>query len=158
MEEYYNVLKVQNKLDCSKDDVRNLVEDLDKDKEGKVSIKDFVSHPIISQAVFDTIDRNKDGQVSKGELKLAAKGMSMRELVEIINEIDKDNDGLLSFDEVKAISKRAYAIRAKSKPSDRDRDKKSSSSSSSSSKSSSKSSSSSSKSSSSKNSSSSRRK
>ncbi len=59
--------------------------------------------------MFETIDKNKDGFVSKGELKLAAKGMSMKDLIEIINEIDKDNDGQLSFEEVKAINKKAYA-------------------------------------------------
>ncbi len=65
--------------------------------------------PIISQAVFDTIDKNKNGFVSKGELKIAAKGMSMKDLIEIINEVDKDNDGQLSFEEVRAINKKAYA-------------------------------------------------
>jgi len=88
--------------------------------------------PIISRSVFESIDKNKDGFVSKGELRMAAKDMSLKELVDIINEviaaafirvrtvfsfiinpyhvkIDKDSDGKLNFEEVKAISKRAYS-------------------------------------------------
>ena len=39
VEEYYNVLKLQNKLDTSKDEIKKLVEDLDMDKDGQIKIK-----------------------------------------------------------------------------------------------------------------------
>ena len=65
--------------------------------------------PIISQAVFDSLDRNKDGFVSKGELKLKLKtDMSMKELGELIDELDANSDGKLTFDEVKAITTETY--------------------------------------------------
>jgi hypothetical protein len=37
--------------------------------------QDFMTVPIMSQAVFDEMDKNKDGLVSKGELKLAQRGI-----------------------------------------------------------------------------------
>ena len=58
--------------------------------------------------MFYSIDRNKDGYITKGELKLACKGFDMKKLSEIISAIDKDNDGKLTFDEVKEIAKRAH--------------------------------------------------
>lgn len=65
--------------------------------------------PIISQAVFDSLDRNKDGFVSKGELKLKLKtDMSMKELSQLLDEIDANSDGKLTFDEIKAIAKKSY--------------------------------------------------
>ena len=39
VDEYYNVLKLQNKVDISKDDIRKMCADLDMDKEYKVAIK-----------------------------------------------------------------------------------------------------------------------
>lgn len=38
-DEFYNVIKIQNKIDCSKDDIAKMIKDLDPDKEHKVSIK-----------------------------------------------------------------------------------------------------------------------
>ena len=80
-----------------------------------ISFQDFIDMPIISQAVFDAMDRNRDGYVSKGELKLASKNISMKELSEIIDEIDTDNDGKLNFEEVKAVNKRAHQTVMKAK-------------------------------------------
>lgn len=65
--------------------------------------------PIISQAVFDSLDRNKDGFVSKGELKLKMKtDMTMKQLGDLIDEIDANSDGKLTYDEVKEITKKSY--------------------------------------------------
>ena len=68
-----------------------------------------MTEPIISQAVFDSMDRNKDGFVSKGELKLAKKGCTLQELNDVINEVDKHSDGKLTFEEVRAINRKARA-------------------------------------------------
>ena len=69
--------------------------------------------PIISEAVFSAMDRNKDGFVSRGELKLALQDISLKDLMAIIDEIDEDNDGKLTYDEVKAISKRAHEFKVR---------------------------------------------
>ena len=72
--------------------------------------QDFATQPIISEAVFYSIDRNKDGYITKGELKLASRGTSMKKLSEIIDEIDNNSDGKLTLEEVKAIAKKANVI------------------------------------------------
>ena len=64
--------------------------------------------PIMSQAVFDAMDKNKDGLVSKGELHLAQRGISMKELADILQELDNDGDGKLTFDEIKSVIRSGY--------------------------------------------------
>lgn len=43
-----------------------------------------MSIPIMSRSVFDQMDKNKDGLVSKGELRLAQKGFNLKDLAEIL--------------------------------------------------------------------------
>ena len=45
------------------------------------------------------MDRNKDGYITKGELKLAKKKMSMKEVDKTIKDYDLDNDGKLNYEE-----------------------------------------------------------
>ena len=59
--------------------------------------------PIMSQSVFENMDKNKDGFVSKGEMRLAQKNISMKDLAEILQELDNDGDGKLTFDEIKSV-------------------------------------------------------
>lgn len=54
---------------------------------------------IFSEAAFKAMDRNKDGYITKGELKLAKKKMSMKEVDETIKDYDLDNDGKLNYEE-----------------------------------------------------------
>ena len=39
VKDLYNVVKLQNKIECSKDDIEELAEELGKDRHGNVSIK-----------------------------------------------------------------------------------------------------------------------
>ena len=52
------------------------------------------------------MDRNKDGYITKGELKLAKKKMSMKEVNETIKDYDLDNDGKLNYEEFLQSSKK----------------------------------------------------
>ena len=61
--------------------------------------------PIISEEVFNSMDRNKDGFVSKGELKLAQQKVSMKELASVIDSLDADHDGKLTMEELKTGTK-----------------------------------------------------
>ena len=45
------------------------------------------------------MDRNKDGYITKGELKLAKKKMTMKEVDQVIKEYDIDQDGKLNYEE-----------------------------------------------------------
>ena len=76
--------------------VAKACEHLPRSKTGKIKIEDFINLPIMSEEVFKTFDRwnlylkrrsdlydnfrNKDGFISIGELKLANKKHSMREI------------------------------------------------------------------------------
>ena len=60
--------------------------------------------PIISESVFIAMDRNKDGYVSRGELKLAQRNLSRDELNAIIEAADVNGDGKLTFEEVKQVA------------------------------------------------------
>ena len=102
-------------MDCTKNDIRKLVADLPMDKEYRVSINDFCKVPILSDEVFKAMDRNGDGQVSKGEIKLAKKNLSMKEIEELINDIDEDGDGKLTYEEMKKVFSKMSQKREKEK-------------------------------------------
>ena len=56
-------------------------------------IEEFLNLPIISEETFAAIDRNKDGFLTKGEIKLTNKNASMSEVLEVSEEgIDKTDD------------------------------------------------------------------
>jgi len=98
-DEYFNVLKIQNGVECSKEEVKTVCLPLPCSKEGKIKIRDFLYLDIHSEAAFKAMDRNKDGYITKGELKLAKKKMSMKEVDATIKDYDLDNDGKLNYEE-----------------------------------------------------------
>ncbi len=116
-DEYFNVLKIQNGVECSKEEVKTVCLPLPCSKEGKIKIRDFLYldihrlvvfrcqmrnfnlNYIFSEAAFKAMDRNKDGYITKGELKLAKKKMSMKEVDATIKDYDLDNDGKLNYEE-----------------------------------------------------------
>ena len=75
--------------------------------------------PIISEDVFNAMDRNKDGFVSKGELKLAQRDISMNRLAAIIDSIDSDGDGKLNYAELKAALNKEFDAELKKAESSR---------------------------------------
>ena len=54
-------------------------------------VEEFINLPIISEETFNAIDRNKDGFLTKGEIKLTNKNASMSEVLEVRSDqgIDK---------------------------------------------------------------------
>lgn len=56
--------------------------------------------------LFQAIDRNNDGYISKGELKLARKKIDMSEIDKVIRENDIDKDGKLSLEEFEKSAER----------------------------------------------------
>ena len=77
------------KMDLTKDDIRKIVVDLPMDKNYKISVQDFCRTPILSDEVFKFMDRNNDGQISKGELKLARKSLTLKQIDHLIKKLDK---------------------------------------------------------------------
>ena len=79
----YNVLKIMNKVDISPDQVFAILEHLPKKRNGKIKVEEFLNLPIISEDAFKAIDRNRDGFLSRGELKLTNKNATMGEVNEV---------------------------------------------------------------------------
>ncbi len=71
--------------------------------------------PIISEAVFLAMDKNKDGYVTRGELKLAQRSLSKPQLDAIIDEVDTDGDGKLTFQEISQIARKVKQKQAKTR-------------------------------------------
>merc|ERR1712059_46629 len=102
VDDLYNVVKVPCKVDVTKTDIRKVVADLPMDKNYKVSIEDFCKTPILSDNVFVSMDKNNDGQISKGELRLARKNLTMKQIESIMNQLDINGDGTISLEEIKS--------------------------------------------------------
>jgi len=98
-DEFFNVLKLQNGVECTKDEVRGVCGPLPCTKDGKIKIRDFLYLDVHSESAFKAMDRNKDGFITKGELKLAKKKMTMKEVDSVIKEYDLDHDGKLNYEE-----------------------------------------------------------
>ena len=52
-------------------------------RNGKIQVYEFINLPIISEDAFKAIDRNKDGFLTRGELKMSNKSASMGEVGEV---------------------------------------------------------------------------
>eukprot|EP00090_Calanus_glacialis_P006313 TRINITY_DN14932_c0_g1_i1.p1 TRINITY_DN14932_c0_g1~~TRINITY_DN14932_c0_g1_i1.p1 ORF type:complete len:153 (-),score=67.88 TRINITY_DN14932_c0_g1_i1:137-595(-) len=98
-DEFFNVLKLQNGVECTKEEVKTVCGPLPCTKDGKIKIRDFLYLDIHSESAFRAMDRNKDGYITKGELKLAKKKMTMKEVDQVIKEYDIDQDGKLDYNE-----------------------------------------------------------
>ncbi|XP_075213916.1 neo-calmodulin-like [Lycorma delicatula] len=94
------------------------MEVLDKDKDGKVDIKDFLEHMQARKKetrleairfTFEMWDSNADGFIERGDLKNMLKAVgeepSDAKVDKILNASDNDKDGKLSFSEFKEIFK-----------------------------------------------------
>ena len=71
------------------------------DKNYKIIIQDFCRLPILSDDVFKAMDKNNDGEVSKGELKLAKKDLTMKQIQSIMSKLDNNGDGTISWKEMR---------------------------------------------------------
>ena len=64
IKEWFNVIKIQNKLDISLEKLTKICDHLPRQgKADKIKITDFINLPILSEEAFQAIDRNKDTAV-----------------------------------------------------------------------------------------------
>ena len=66
--------------------VFKILQHLPRKRNGKIKIEEFIELPIISEDAFKAIDRNKDGLITKGELKLTNKDASMGDVTEVCSQ------------------------------------------------------------------------
>ncbi len=51
-----------------------------KDREGRIRVNDFLFTDVHSRDVFQVFDKNKDGYITKGELKVMKKNFSIKDI------------------------------------------------------------------------------
>lgn len=96
--------------DHSAPPLRLLIEKADADKDGKVTFEEMKAlRPSITQEQFKTLDRNKDGVLTKEDAPAAPRTMKEgskepNPMAGFIERADKDKDGKASYDEVKAVA------------------------------------------------------
>jgi len=86
-------------LSCQHKKVSAICSHLPRNKQGKMRIDEFINLPILSEEAFDALDKNHDGFLTKGELKLANKDATMSDVQKVIDEYDFDKDGKLNMAE-----------------------------------------------------------
>jgi Ca2+-binding EF-hand superfamily protein len=100
-------------FDVKKQEIRKIMQDLDKSVNEKLNYNEFLSimTPKMSEKdtrdeilkIFRLFDEDQTGKISFRNLKKVAlelgEGLSDDELHEMIEEADRDGDGLINFDE-----------------------------------------------------------
>ena len=101
-------------LFCSSEDLENIMELIDVDKNGYIEYQEFISATISKEKIlteenltrsFEMFDKDNNGKITPLELKLVL-GQNLEEendhvWKEIISDIDLDGDGEISFYEFK---------------------------------------------------------
>merc|ERR1712045_825557 len=95
-------------------EAENIIKSVDTDGSGEVEFSEFAQvwqRKLLSvnesyiHAVFTVFDENGDGTIDRSEL---AKGLELKKNdtndkhADLIAEVDKDNDGVINFDEFRA--------------------------------------------------------
>lgn len=108
----------------TKDDIRNMMEEIDKDKSGRIAFNDFLILMRLKMAEKDTkqelmkafsfFDDDHTGHISFNNLKRVAQELGEKltdeELQEMIDEADLDNDGEVSADEFLTVLRKTNLI------------------------------------------------
>ena len=108
LDELKNVLQTIFKQ-LSSEKIDTMVSDADKNKDGRISYEEF--YRVLKRKnknnkllkAFKVLDTNGDGKISHEELievlKETEVELSKQRVIEMINEVDKDGDGYLSYNE-----------------------------------------------------------
>jgi centrin-1 len=105
----------------TKDEIRKMISDADKDGSGTINFDEFVSIMTVKMGerdpkeemikAFRLFDEDETGKITFKNLKRVAtelgENMTDEELQEMIDEADRDGDGEVSLDDFLRIMKRA---------------------------------------------------
>lgn len=102
VDEYFTILQNHN-IQCSKEEILNLIEIADKNKDGYITRTEFLEGKVKNQVVveraeraFNLMDRNKDGYISKQEMLQTTKKLTEKQIEAVFSRNDTDGDGKLS--------------------------------------------------------------
>lgn len=108
----------------NKEEIRNMMEEIDKDKSGRIAFNDFLHLMRLKMAekdskqdlmkAFSFFDDDQTGHISFDNLKRVAQelgeNLTDEELQEMIDEADLDNDGEVSRDEFLTVLRKTNLI------------------------------------------------
>ncbi|XAR68396.1 hypothetical protein NMG60_11003497 [Bertholletia excelsa] len=105
--ELIDVLKALGSY-TSDDEVKRMMEEIDTDHDGLINWEEF---SISAEEAFDLYDQDKDGNISSTELhqilnRLGEK-CSVQDCTKMIQSVDSDGDGFVSFQEFKIMMSRS---------------------------------------------------
>lgn len=90
------------------DEIQRMFKEIDTDGNGSIDYSEFLmatmnESQLLSQeklkAAFKMFDKDGSGSISKAEIKEALGGLEEKIVEGIINEVDENNDGEISFEE-----------------------------------------------------------
>jgi len=109
-DEYYTVLK-EHGVECTYDEVMNIMAMADKNHDGKISKEEFLGQQDTkpagskAEAAFKAFDKNHDGYVTKSEMRKVSKTMTKEQVDAVFQRNDSDNDGKLTLEDFKNFMK-----------------------------------------------------
>jgi len=109
VEEYYNILQ-ENHINCTKEEIKNLIEIADKNNDGFISQSEFVGVNKkvqdkdkktieVAERAFSLMDRNHDGFISKQEMLQSTKNLTEKQIRAVFKRNDANKDGKLDKSE-----------------------------------------------------------
>ncbi len=100
------VLSKADVADGTRPPLAKLVEEADANGDGKVTFEEMQKvAPNMTKERFGQLDKNKDGVLTKEDRPAAqASAGPIRPFTEVLQEADKDKDGKVTFDELKAVA------------------------------------------------------
>jgi len=113
VDEYYRILK-EHGIQCSRDEILQIIKIADKDKDGVISKEEFLGGPVAknhsrrgstaekeakADIAFKVFDKNHDGYITKDEMLKTSKNLTKKQVQAVFEMNDIDHDGKLTREE-----------------------------------------------------------
>jgi len=112
-DEYYRILK-DHGIECTHEEILQIMQIADKDHDGKISKEEFVGGPSATERrksgvgldtdakaelAFNVFDKNRDGYVTKNEMLKVSKNLTKEQVDAVFERNDGNQDGKLNLQE-----------------------------------------------------------
>jgi calcium-binding protein CML len=105
-DEYCRIL-TDHGIDCTHEEILQIMQVADKDHDGKISREEFVgeapkrkdSSEAKAELAFNVFDKNHDGYITKGEMLKVSKNLTKEQVDAVFKRNDGNHDGKLTLEE-----------------------------------------------------------
>merc|ERR1712062_398635 len=107
-DEYYRILK-DHGIDCTYEEIMQIMQEADKDHDGKISREEFVGPErppkkglgtdAKAELAFNVFDKNHDGYITKNEMLRGSKNLTKGQVEAVFKQNDNNQDGKLTLEE-----------------------------------------------------------